>query len=164
MTSYQDKTFDERKEDHFWTYSERIFEAQCPYPWTRFGLNEDRDLPTWRLPDMVRKAPDYIVWHPTGPVFCEVQGTGKGAGDRLHKIKIDKFRALKRWNLEMRVTFWLWDNENKRYDWVDYPSLTLMVSRDQVQHGSFDNGQRPWYGFDVDQIHTLSERSAFKDQ
>lgn len=160
--SYRDKNFDDRKADHFWTYSERIFEAQCPHPFTRYGLDEDRDLPTWRLPELVRKTPDYIVWHPTGPIFTEVQGTG--GNDRLHKIKIDKFNALKRWNVEMRVTFWLWDNDNKRYDWVDYPSLTVMVANQQVTHGSFDNGQRPWFGFDVDAIHQLSQRTNIIDQ
>src|SRR6266498_2550714 len=79
--------------------AEGAFEEVHQYGFVRWGLDRP-PIQVHKLPKRIRFAPDYLTTHS----FVEVQGFGK---DQVIKLKLDKYDALRWWNVLHPVDLFL---------------------------------------------------------
>ena len=78
----------------------------------RYGLDHlDSELPIWKIPSLVRSAPDYIIFTEDGePLFFEAKGFKK-----MVKIKLRDLKNYAKWNNHLQIILFFYDVENQAY-------------------------------------------------
>tara|TARA_R100000808_G_scaffold24922_2_gene59392 strand:+ start:1357 stop:1815 length:459 start_codon:yes stop_codon:yes gene_type:complete len=78
----------------------------------RYGLDcLDSDLPIYKIPALVRSAPDYIIFtEDNNPLFFEAKGFVGTI-----KIKLRDLNSYAKWNNHLKVVFFLYDVKEKAY-------------------------------------------------
>ena len=93
-------------------------------PYMRYGLDAlDSDLPIYRIPSLIRSAPDYIIFNQhNSPLFFEV----KGFRDYV-KIKLSDIDNYEKWNNHMGMVMFLYDVEHDSYCEVMFNEVTRII-------------------------------------
>ena len=78
----------------------------------RYGLDcLDSDLPIYKIPALVRSAPDYIIFtEDDNPLFFEA----KGFKDMV-KLKLRDLNNYSKWNNHLKIILFLYDVKEKAY-------------------------------------------------
>ena len=93
-------------------------------PHVRYGLDAlDSDLPIYKIPALIRSAPDYIIFNQHGsPLFFEV----KGFRDYV-KIKLNDVENYEKWNNHMGMVIFLYDVEHDSYCEVMFNEIKRII-------------------------------------
>jgi hypothetical protein len=114
--------------------AETAFEQVWPYKVVRFGLNRP-EISMAKLPEFIRYVPDYL----SATQLIEVQGFGR---EQIVKLKIDKWHALKMWNLHHPTILFLYDSKKKRWAEISVDDLTVYLRQNDVAIDSFHDGNQ----------------------
>lgn len=117
---------------------ERVMEEERRLGFTRYGLDRP-PIQVHKLPKRIRYTPDYLTTH----TFVEVQGFGQ---DQIVKLKLDKYDALRWWNVLHPVELFLFDSANVRWTFVKLDAVTELLEGEDVQIRKFSEGNR-YYAF-----------------
>lgn len=118
--------------------AEKVFEEVFDKGFTRWGLQRP-PIQVHRLPRRIRYAPDYL----TTRHFVEVQGFGR---DQIVKLKLDKYDALRWWNVMHPVLLFLYDSANVRYTFVELEEVTAQLEAGTAEIRKFPEGHA-YYAF-----------------
>lgn len=136
MTLFRDEPFDRRfrvmgdlAEDVF----ERVARHHLGRGFVRYGLNRP-PISMRTLPARVRYTPDYLM----SDRFVEVQGFG---GDRLFKLKLDKWMALHHWNAILPVEFFVYDSSQKVWQMLALHAIDTIAARGKGGLDTFTEGK-----------------------
>lgn len=103
-------------------------------PYIRYGLDcLDTDLPMYKIPSLIRSAPDYIIFNQfNSPLFFEV----KGFKD-IVKIKLRDMDNYNKWNNHMKMIIFLYDVNNNAYCEVMIDDLNDIIKEKSPEIDSY---------------------------
>ena len=92
----------------------------------RYGLDHlDSELPIYKIPALIRSAPDYIVFNKyNDPLFFEAKGF-KG----FVKLKIKDLSNYAKWNAHMQIIFFLYNVEEKTFCEIMFNEIVKIIER-----------------------------------
>ena len=112
-------------------------------PYVRYGLDAlDTDLPIYRIPSLIRSAPDYIIFNQNNsPLFFEVKGFRNYV-----KIKLHDMENYEKWNNHLGVVKFLYDVEHDAYCEVMFNEVKRLVSEKNPDIDSYpENPNNKFY-------------------
>lgn len=156
MPSFKDQHWAARYEG-MGDQAEQAYEQVCNevlgLKFVRWGLDRP-PLLVHKLPKRIRYSPDYLMTHR----FVEVQGFGQ---DQIVKLKLDKYDALRWWNVLHPVHLFLFDSANVRWTFVTMDQLTLILEAEEVPIERFPEGHR-YYAFPAEMLFSGERDGAEK--
>ena len=95
-------------------------------PYIRYGLDSlDSKLPIYKIPPLIRSAPDYIIFNKYNqPLFFEAKGFKSYV-----KIKLKDLHNYKKWNNHMQVIMFLYNVVEKTYCEVMLNELIKIIEK-----------------------------------
>jgi hypothetical protein len=99
----------------------------------RFGITHSNIDAFWTVPAFVRKAPDFLC-RGKRPFFCEIKGKGRAPHT---KIKHQDLEQLVRWNEELEVWFFVFDNHQYRVSFTPFEEIHALSLT--APTGAWDN-------------------------
>lgn len=105
----------------------------------RYGLHRPKIKRFWMIPSLIRKTPDYLCYGKV-PFFCEIKGTGQA---RHTKIKEEDMVEFARWNDELQLWFFIYDNYRFQVAFVDFITMLNLCKESPV--GTFPDKNKVYY-------------------
>jgi len=112
-------------------------------PYIRYGLDSlDSDLPIYKIPSLIRSAPDYIIFNQyNSPLFFEV----KGFRDYV-KIKLVDMENYEKWNNHMGLVLFLYNVGDDTRCEVMFNELKDIIERSHPEIDSYpENPNNKFY-------------------
>ena len=122
----------------------------------RYGLDHlDSELPIYKIPALVRSAPDYIIFNDYDvPLFFEAKGFRDCA-----KFKIKDLQNYRKWNRHMQIIFFLYNVGGRSYCEVMFNELEKIIANTKPEIKSYpENPNNKYYEIP---IHSLPDFTNF---
>ena len=105
--------------------AESVFEEVHKTKWVRFGFNRPPFRMT-QLTSFTRHTPDYAT--STGFLW-DCMGLGR---DGILKLKVEKFEALREWNLKQDTGLFVWNSSKGEYAYIKMHQLIELIWSDDA--------------------------------
>ena len=115
--------------------------------WIRYGLDSlDSLLPIWKIPSLVRSAPDYITFdEDDNPLFIEAKAFRK-----IVKIKLRDMKNYNKWNNHLGICFFLYDVINESSCMIMFNDLVAIIkTKDPVISSYPENPDNKFYEIEI---------------
>ena len=107
------------------------------------------------LPLFIRSLPDFLCYN-SSHFWVEC----KGSGGRVVKIKLESMEALKQWNNELTVWFFIYNSKNDSYSFINYRQLLDICETCSIME--FSNDHKQYYHVPCSKLewHNIGETNA----
>jgi hypothetical protein len=130
MTRFENASFTQREKELGDT-SEGVFEAWANkngLPFVRVGFNRPPFKKFYKVNELLRLMPDYVVEGPKETVFVEVKGCGREG----LKIKEQSITALDHWDEYNPVFIFAYNSSFKQYSFFPFDTLIKLCEDREV--------------------------------
>ena len=118
--------------------------------YVRYGLDYlDSELPIYKIPSLIRSAPDYILFTDyDAPLFFEAKGF-KGCA----KFKIRDLKNYRKWNNHLQVIFFLYNVEDGTYCEVMFNEIEKIIKNTRPEIKSYpENINNKYYEIPISSL------------